>query len=66
MHQVQQDLDNASENDAIKEGLAWVGVLEECDCCHEEFPMSWIVYNGIQFLCYACAYGSDYEHTGRV
>lgn len=37
--------------------MEWIGVLEECDCCHDEYPMSWIIYNGIQFLCYACAYG---------
>ena len=40
----------------FREGLEWIGVLEECDCCHDEYPMSWIIYNGIQFLCYACYY----------
>lgn len=34
----------------------FLGVLEECDLCHMEWPLSWIVYNGIQFLCYGCAY----------
>lgn len=41
----------------LREGLEWIGVLEECDCCHDEYPMSWIIYTGKQFLCYACCYG---------
>jgi hypothetical protein len=36
--------------------IIWVGVLETCDCCHDVFPMSWIIYTGKQFLCYACYY----------
>lgn len=36
--------------------VEWVGVLEECDLCHEFYPMSWIIFTGVQFLCYACAF----------
>ena len=36
--------------------LVWMGSLEECDLCHIEYPMSWIIFGGKQFLCYACKY----------
>ena len=39
-----------------KKHLVWVGSLEECDLCHIEYPMSWMVFTGKQFLCYACCY----------
>lgn len=34
--------------------LHWIGVLETCDLCGDEYPMSWIIYTGVQFLCAAC------------
>lgn len=34
--------------------VEWIGVPEECDCCHEEYPMIWIEFTGRQFLCLAC------------
>lgn len=44
--------------------VIWVGVLETCDCCGDEYPMSWISYNGIQFLCAAC--GCNYSPDEKV
>jgi len=34
--------------------LVWMGSLEECDLCHDIYPMAWIVFTGRQFLCVAC------------
>jgi len=34
--------------------LVWMGSLEECDMCHDIYPMVWIVFTGRQFLCMAC------------
>lgn len=31
--------------------LHWI---ETCDLCGDEYPMSWIIYTGAQFLCAAC------------
>ena len=42
-------------------GLDFVGVLETCDLCGDEYPMSWIIYTGKQFLCYACAFQKEGE-----
>lgn len=36
--------------------LYWAGSLEECDLCHDQFPMCWIIYTGRQYLCHACYY----------
>ena len=36
--------------------MDFIGVLETCDCCGDEYPMSWIIFTGSQFLCYACFY----------
>ncbi len=35
----------------------WEGVLEGCDDCHDEYPMSWIIMcdNGI-IRCFDCYY----------
>jgi hypothetical protein len=41
---------------AGRKHLVWMGSLEECDLCHTEYPMSWIIFSGKQFLCYACHY----------
>ena len=30
------------------------GAIEECDCCHDELPLSEIIFTGVQFLCAAC------------
>lgn len=35
-------------------GLYWLGPIESCDLCHEIYPLSWIEFNGTQFLCLAC------------
>lgn len=37
--------------------MMWIGVLERCDCCHEQYPMSWVIYDGNGFWCWACYYG---------
>lgn len=29
----------------------YVGPLETCDCCGDEFALLWIVFTGRQFLC---------------
>lgn len=34
--------------------LYWIGTLETCDLCGDEYPMSWIEFNGVQFLCLKC------------
>lgn len=34
--------------------LVWMGSLEECDLCHDIYPVAWIVFTGRQFLCMAC------------
>lgn len=36
------------------QGVEWIGVLETCDLCGDEYPMSWIRYTGRQFLCASC------------
>ena len=36
--------------------IQWIGVLEECDLCHDTYPMAWIIYTGKQFLCQSCLY----------
>lgn len=28
--------------------------LDECDCCGDIFPITVLIYNGIQFLCPKC------------
>ena len=38
----------------LDDGLVWIGVLETCDLCCDEFTMSWIEFDGKQFLCLAC------------
>lgn len=38
--------------------LLWIGSPEQCDVCHETYPMSWIIYDG-RFMCYACAFPSS-------
>lgn len=35
-------------------GIPETAVLEECDCCHQEFPKDQIEFNGKQFLCRKC------------
>jgi hypothetical protein len=34
--------------------IQWIGTLETCDLCGDEFPMSWVRFTGRQFLCAAC------------
>lgn len=41
--------------------IYWIGSFEECDLCHEIYPMAWIEFNGRQFLCLACR--SEYENN---
>ena len=43
-----------------KGGLVWIGVPERCDRCKGEYPMSWITFNGKQFLCAACDADDNY------
>ena len=38
------------------DGIVWMGSIQECDLCHTEYPMSWIIWTGKQCLCYACYY----------
>lgn len=35
-------------------GVDRAAVLEECDCCHDEYGVSETEYNGVQFLCNKC------------
>ena len=35
-------------------GIPPGAVLQECDCCHQEFPLKEVEYNGIQTLCRKC------------
>lgn len=44
-----------------KNGLVWIGVPERCDKCKDEYPMSWITFNGKQFLCVACEADEHYD-----
>ena len=30
------------------------GFLETCDLCHDEYPLSYIIFTGKQFLCFKC------------
>lgn len=32
-------------------------MLQECDCCHEEFPVLEIVFDGKFFYCHDCVSG---------
>jgi hypothetical protein len=38
----------------MKPDIQWIGTLETCDLCGDEFPMSWVRFTGRQFLCAAC------------
>lgn len=31
-----------------------MSLIEECDCCHDTRPLSWIQFTGAQFLCGRC------------
>lgn len=44
-----------------KMGLVWIGVPERCDKCKEIYPMSWITFNGKQFICVACETAEQYN-----
>ena len=35
-------------------GIPQYATLETCDLCHDEFHLSQIMFNGVQFLCPKC------------
>lgn len=34
--------------------MIWVGSPEVCDRCGESYRMAWIIFDGVEFLCWAC------------
>lgn len=41
--------------------MDWIGTLETCDLCGYEYPLSWIIFTGRQFLCFRCYYPSQVD-----
>lgn len=35
-------------------GIPEAAVLQECDCCHHEFPLAQVELSGRQMLCQKC------------
>lgn len=40
-------------------GIAPAAVLQECDGCHDEFPMKDVEFSGSQMLCPKCRQGEE-------
>lgn len=40
-------------------GIPKAAVLEECELCHDEFPLGEVEFNGIQMLCVKCRKQND-------
>jgi len=39
-------------------GIPKAAVLETCECCHNEFPISLVMLHGGQMLCTKCRFDS--------
>lgn len=50
----------------FSQGLRWVGSLEVCDGCGEEYPMCWIELTDGRLLCAACLAEMEYPVDNSV
>lgn len=39
--------------------IDYIGPLETCDSCNNDYPLMWIMFTGQQFLCFACYYNVE-------
>jgi len=47
------------------DNIEWLGNLEQCDLCHDDYPMAWIQYSGKQFLCFSCRHDILHEQIDK-